>query len=71
MNRREVPKKLRQFMDSHPKKGKIGAFEGAGYLSKGLYRPEVDCLMFTKTSETFCQPCSKAITHRIKWLIDK
>ncbi|MEO6193536.1 MAG: M64 family metallopeptidase, partial [Thermoanaerobaculia bacterium] len=25
--------------------GKVGAFRGAAYEAKGLYRPEVDCVM--------------------------
>ena len=29
--------------------GKIGAFEGGGYQSRGLYRPEADCIMFSVT----------------------
>ena len=28
--------------------GLVGAYEGAGYASTGLYRPMVDCIMFTK-----------------------
>ena len=28
--------------------GKVGAFEGAAYESKGLYRPSADCIMFTR-----------------------
>ena len=28
---------------------KVGAFEGAGYLAKGLYRPQIDCIMYTPT----------------------
>ena len=27
---------------------KVGAFEGANYEAKGYYRPEVDCIMFTR-----------------------
>ena len=26
----------------------VGAFEGAGYEARGLYRPEADCIMFTR-----------------------
>jgi hypothetical protein len=41
--------------------GKVGAFEGAGYLSKGLYRPMVDCLMFSKGNKPFCKVCENAV----------
>jgi hypothetical protein len=40
--------------------GKVGAFEGAMYEAKGYYRPEADCIMFTR-SEAFCKVCKKAI----------
>jgi hypothetical protein len=33
------------FLFTHPLKGKIGAFEGAGYQSEGLYRPTVNSMM--------------------------
>ncbi len=39
----------------------VGAFEGAGYQAKGLYRSSVDCLMFTRNPEHFCPVCSNAI----------
>jgi hypothetical protein len=40
---------------------KVGAFEGAMYQSKGLYRPSVDCIMFTRDKVGFCPVCSHAI----------
>jgi hypothetical protein len=40
--------------------GKVGAFEGANYEAKGYYRPEVDCIMFTRSKE-FCKVCKRAI----------
>ncbi|MEI6048604.1 MAG: M64 family metallopeptidase [Bacteroidota bacterium] len=39
---------------------KVGAFEGAGYLAKGLYRPQVDCIMYTRHL-VFCKVCSRSI----------
>jgi hypothetical protein len=44
--------------------GKVGAFEGARYEAKGYYRPEVDCIMFTR-SESFCTVCRRAIERVI------
>ena len=44
--------------------GKVGAFEGAMYEAKGYYRPEVDCIMFTR-SERFCTICRRAIERVI------
>jgi hypothetical protein len=40
--------------------GRVGAFEGAMYESKGYYRPQVDCIMFSRTNY-FCKVCSRAI----------
>jgi hypothetical protein len=40
--------------------GKVGAFEGANYEAKGYFRPEVDCIMFTR-SAAFCAVCRRAI----------
>lgn len=42
----------------------IGAFEGALYQSKGYYRSEQNCIMFTRT-EDFCGVCSAAIEEVI------
>ncbi|HZH91880.1 MAG TPA: IgA Peptidase M64 [Pyrinomonadaceae bacterium] len=39
---------------------RVGAFEGANYEAKGFYRPQVDCIMFTRT-EAFCAVCRRAI----------
>ncbi len=44
--------------------GKVGAFEGAMYEAKGYYRPEVDCIMFTRTT-SFCAVCRRAIARVI------
>jgi hypothetical protein len=44
--------------------GKVGAFEGANYEAKGFYRPELDCIMFTR-HKTFCAVCRRAIERVI------
>ena len=45
--------------------GQVGAFEGAMYEAKGYYRPEVDCIMFSRTDH-FCKVCRAAIERIIK-----
>src|SRR5258708_2706043 len=45
--------------------GKVGAFEGAAYESKGLYRPQTDCIMFTRDEVGFCRVCRRAIERII------
>lgn len=45
--------------------GKVGAFEGAGYVSEGIYRPSVDCRMFSLSLVDFDPVCSAAIRRVI------
>jgi IgA Peptidase M64/Peptidase M64 N-terminus len=40
---------------------RAGAFEGAMYEAKGYYRPQVDCIMFTRDDVPFCAVCRRAI----------
>ena len=42
-------------------KNKPGAFEGGGYVSKGIYRPAVNCRMFSLSLVDFDPVCSAAI----------
>ena len=42
-------------------KGIVGAFEGAAYEAHGLYRPQADCIMFTRDRVGFCRVCQRAI----------
>ena len=44
--------------------GQVGAFEGAMYEARGYYRPEVDCIMFSRTDH-FCKVCKRAIENII------
>ena len=43
---------------------RVGAFEGAIYQSKGYYRSEQNCIMFTRTTD-FCRVCAAAIEQVI------
>jgi hypothetical protein len=45
--------------------GRVGAFEGAMYESKGYYRPQIDCIMFSRNEVPFCAPCRRAISRVI------
>ena len=44
----------------HPHAGAVGAFEGANYQATGYYRPQLNCLMFTRTDH-FCEVCADAV----------
>jgi len=50
--------------------GSVGVFEGAGYASKGLYRPSVDCRMFSLSLADFDPVCSAAIERMIDFYAD-
>ena len=54
-----------KFLGSEQYANKVGAFEGAGYEAKGLYRPEADCIMFTRNEVGFCDVCTRAIQRMI------
>ena len=44
---------------------KVGVFEGAGYASKGLYRPMIYCIMIFNPKNEFCRVCQRAIGRMI------
>jgi len=54
-----------RFLGGQTYAGKVGAFEGAAYEPRGLYRPELDCIMFTRDEVGFCRVCRKAIERII------
>ena len=47
-----------------PARDLIGAFEGANYQATGYYRSELNCLMFTRTTQ-FCTVCADAVEQVI------
>ena len=49
-----------EFFAAEQYRDKVGAFEGAGYLAKGLYRPQIDCIMYTRHMQ-FCKVCRRSI----------
>lgn len=66
-NARKVDDFLRRCKDY----GKVGAFEGAGYQPQGLFRPSLDCIMFSKGRKPFCAVCREALVHRLLWYTEK
>jgi hypothetical protein len=52
-------------LDNMKYTGKVGAFEGGGYLQYGYYRPYADCIMFTRNKQEFCPVCQDAIRRVI------
>ncbi|MCY2985597.1 MAG: M64 family metallo-endopeptidase [Planctomycetota bacterium] len=50
----------------------VGAFEGGGYLSKGMYRPQAGCWMGSANpKEGFCVVCDDAIQRMIDFYTSK
>lgn len=54
-----------KFLSSQKFAGKVGAFEGALYESRGYYRPQLDCVMFTRDRVPFCAVCQRGILEVI------
>lgn len=48
---------------------KVGVFEGAAYVSKGMYRPMNHCMM--RDLKEFCPVCQDAIVRMINYFCDK
>lgn len=44
----------------------VGAFEGSGYHQYGLYRPYIDCIMFSRNRQSYCPVCRKALEDVIE-----
>ncbi|MEN8163371.1 MAG: M64 family metallopeptidase, partial [Acidobacteriota bacterium] len=59
-------KRMRAFLAASPMVGKVGAFEGAGYAANGLYRPTLDCLMFSRGIQPFCPVCRRAVAEMVQ-----
>lgn len=53
-----------QLFAGHPQADAVGAFEGANYQARGYYRPQLNCLMFTR-SDHFCDVCAEAVERII------
>lgn len=57
-------KEVQAYLEGSEYAGKVGAFEGAGYASTGLYRSSINCIMFTRT-DYFCTVCREAMVEVI------
>ncbi len=57
--------RMREISQNKELLGKVGAFEGAGYVSEGMYRPSLDCRMFSLSLTDFCPVCRAAIERQI------
>lgn len=62
---REVRDWSTEFLGAEEHAHAVGAFEGASYEATGLYRPQADCIMFTRDEVGFCAVCRQAIERVI------
>jgi hypothetical protein len=62
---REEREKNTKMLAAGPHGGNVGAFEGALYEAKGYYRPQTDCIMFSRDEVGFCAVCRRAIERVI------
>jgi hypothetical protein len=63
---REIKAQTAALLANEPYRGKVGAFQGSMYEAKGLYRPEVDCIMFSRNPTSFCRVCERALERMIR-----
>ena len=62
---RDERERMTRLLGAGPHAGKVGAFEGALYEASGYYRPQADCIMFTRDEVGFCAVCRRAIERVI------
>ena len=53
--------------DADEWKGKVGVFEGAGYMKTGVYRPYIDCSMNVIKFNNYCPVCQRTIGRMIEY----
>ncbi len=66
--KRSSPRRRRGRRPSSPRDPSghaVGAFEGALYEAKGYYRPQADCIMFTRNDVGFCAVCRRTLERII------
>ena len=55
----------------HENREKLGVYEGGGYVSKGIYRPWINCLMNNlHTIDVFCPVCTETLQEVIDFQCD-
>jgi hypothetical protein len=65
--REPILRQEKAIMENPQLVGKVGAFEGAGYVSKGVYRPSIDCRMFSLSLVGFDPVCRATVERMIDY----
>jgi hypothetical protein len=63
---KEHARKVDKYLQGSRYFNQVGVFEGAGYAAMGLYRPMLDCIMFSKGEKPFCKVCEAHIVKVIE-----
>ena len=50
---------------------RVGAFEGGGYVAKGVYRPQIKCRMKSNDAEEFCKVCQRSLQKMILYYTEE
>jgi hypothetical protein len=58
---KEIDAHTAAILSGGPYARRLGAFEGANYESRGYYRPQQDCIMFSRDRVPFCLVCRQAV----------
>jgi hypothetical protein len=61
----QVKREMTALLSSDTHSRAVGAFEGAMYESTGYYRPQEDCIMFTRNDVPFCWVCQRSLSQVI------
>ncbi len=54
---REEQARVTQLFARERHRSAVGAFRGANYDAQAYYRPQLDCIMFTRNEVPFCRVC--------------
>ena len=62
---REEQAHVTRLLGSERYRPAVGAFQGANYDAQAYYRPQLDCIMFTRDQVPFCHVCESALERMI------
>ena len=59
---RDEMEKETKLLSSADHAHQVGLFQGANYDAQAFYRPEIDCIMFSRNKVPFCRVCQRALS---------
>jgi hypothetical protein len=66
---REEQARVTQIFARDRYRSAVGAFQGANYDAKAYYRPQLDCIMFSRNAVPFCRVCEAALDRVIDSIV--